>query len=178
MITLWYGFFVAGVSSIVLLTMMQAQSLVSLAVQNGLIHQPFSANILTKTQFILLALLEAPLLLAGVCSGYLLSLTTIGSHINVVETIILLLSLGIASCMSLIHCIKPARSFIQALAAHPQGNYSSSTLQHLLLFISLMQTPFIFCLVSVLISANKLDNGFLVVIAPLFVSLSCIGVLY
>ncbi len=164
-------------------SMAKTQGFVSSLAQAGVSRQPSSAHSMGKSHFLLLVLFEAPALLSGVCAGYAMTLISIQAPLLALSIFFLIVSLAVVAISTVKYSSAPSSAFLLALAAHPQN--SSQVANNALIFLSLMQTPLIFSLVSVFFAVVRLKSAitlpwitfFMMGMAPLLIAITGCGLL-
>lgn len=174
-------FLIAVLSGLLFYLLTKVQGALSSTAYFGVNRQPYAAFILSKSHGILQALFEAPLFLTAVCASYVVISSSINSDMKMWSIVFLLFGLGVSALATIHYSAKPAKEFMKAFAAHP--DYAPGIFNTVLVFVSLMQTPFIFSLVSIFLAVMKIQDACsnqaigVIMLAPVLVCFAAWGAL-
>jgi F0F1-type ATP synthase membrane subunit c/vacuolar-type H+-ATPase subunit K len=155
--------YTSGILSIaaVIIVVLLAQTKAIKTSNDATLNQPYSSAGIRKNLVITLSVLETPIIFSSI--GIALAATFIGG-INDIRTTLTIVSyfITIASvgAFTAYACSKPAKSFLNAISAHPQ--YEGAISQKLIILLSLLQTPLLFTLITIWIHLNLIKNADLI----------------
>lgn len=151
-----YYFFMVIILLGIIFFILKSQSNINNLIEDGMLIQPYSVKSLKKEQFVILVLLEAPIILTSVLIFFLYSI--IGYQIPYFYILIFsyIFSVGLTSCFTIIKYNDGVKFFIKAFSAHPQK--SSSFANKLILSLSLLQAPLIVVIVSIFVNIININN--------------------
>lgn len=146
----------AIVISFIAISILKTQSLISIYTKEGILKQPYSFDILKKQQILILALLDAPIILSAILISYINNLLKYKFEYSYVIFIAYFISLTIVCVLTTYSFNIATKNFLYSISAHPQkGNILSS---RLIFSFSILQAPLIISIVAIFININLIKN--------------------
>jgi F0F1-type ATP synthase membrane subunit c/vacuolar-type H+-ATPase subunit K len=149
-----------------------SRAIVNDSMQNGMLFQGYAFNVLKRNYLIIFAIFETPIILVAVMIIYLYNFFSSSYIYLSIFLLASIISIALVSFFTALFYHKPSERFLSSIAAHP--NLGGLTSGQLILCLSLIQTPLLITLISIIINCIFLND---VLIKDIFIPINKILIL-